>query len=36
VEVGICDWLLSDEEIQAAKASGVDVFAVWGTSLESE
>lgn len=36
VEVGICDWVLSDEELQAAKASGVDVFAVGGTSIESE
>lgn len=36
VEVGICDWVLSDEELQAAKASGVDVFAVGGTSDESK
>ena len=28
VEVGICDWILSDEELQAAKTSGIQVIAV--------
>lgn len=36
VEVGICDWVLSDEELQAAKSSGVHVIAVGGACVETE
>ena len=36
VEVGICGWVPSDEELQGVKVSGVEVYAVGGASIVSE